>query len=169
LALLNLSPYLIVCLWYLAIRPGFSIVVRDNPHHPALVGFHAPEQSDIGVYRWSTPDAAFLVPGYALPGAISFVGMPAPDGTRVTLPFPGSTYAVELPQNDGGALLRRSTILWPDDADIPDTVVVPVEVQSPWALRRCRYRRRSFSARSQSRLWRTRLRCMPRRTRLASW
>ena len=111
LALLNLSPYLIVCLWYLAIRPGFSIVVRDNPHHPALVGFHAPEQSDIGVYRWSTPDTAFLVPGYALPGAISFVGMPAPDGTRVTLPFPGSTYAVELPQNDGGAPLRRSTIL----------------------------------------------------------
>lgn len=130
-ALLNLLPCLIVCLWHLAIRPGFSIVIRDHLHHPALIGFHEPELSAIGVYRWSMPDAALLVPGYALPGVLSFVGVPAPDGTRVILPFPGTAFEVELPHNDGEMPLRRYAILWPERAALPGAVVVPIKAHVP--------------------------------------
>lgn len=132
LALLNLLPCLIACLWHLAIRPGFSVVIGDYPHHPALVGFSEPERSAIGVYRRSAPEAALLIPGYSLPGVVSLVGAPAPDGTRVALSFPGSTLDIELPQNDGESSLRRCTILWPEYADAPGAVAVPIEVQLPW-------------------------------------
>lgn len=123
---------MIVCLWHLAIRPGFSVVIGDYPRHPALVGFSEPEWSAIGIYRRSAPEATLLIPGYALPGVVSLVGAPAPDATRVALSFPGSTLDIELPQNDGASSQRRYTILWPEYADAPDAVVVPIEVQLPW-------------------------------------
>lgn len=56
LALLNLLPRLIARLWHLAVRPGVSVVIGDHPHHPALIGVHAPERSAVGVCRWSVPE-----------------------------------------------------------------------------------------------------------------
>lgn len=55
-ALLNPLPRLIARLWHLAVCPGFSVVIGDHPHHPALIGVHALERSAVGVYRWSAPE-----------------------------------------------------------------------------------------------------------------
>lgn len=131
LVLLNLLPVLVICLWIFVVFPGISVVVEKEPFHPALVGFHAPEQSGVGIYRWSAPGALFRVPEHTLPGIFSFIGVPAPDGTRVAFSFPGSSFRVELPQNNGNMPLRRYFILWPDRVTVSNEVFIPIEVNIP--------------------------------------
>jgi hypothetical protein len=129
--LLNLLPVVVICWWIFVVFPRISVVVEEDPFHPALVGFHAPEQSGVGIYRWSAPGALFRVPEHTLPGIFSFIGVPAPDGTRVAFSFPGSSFRVELPQNNGSIPLRRYFILWPDRVTVSNEVFIPIEVNIP--------------------------------------
>jgi hypothetical protein len=129
--LLNLLPVVVICWWIFVVFPRIGVVVEEDPFHPALVGFHAPEQSGVGIYRWSAPGALFRVPEHTLPGIFSFIGVPAPDGTRVAFSFPGSSFRVELPQNNGSMPLRRYFILWPDHVTVSNEVFIPIEVNIP--------------------------------------
>lgn len=116
----------------LAWQSGARIVIDIGKDGDSdyLLGFHSPERSGLGSYRWSSAEATLFLPAHFLPGIIELRGSVAPYGAHIRL-SDDQSLALTLSGYTGPPELRRYQIYWPARPNGFNWVPLHLEATTP--------------------------------------